>query len=70
MAISRGVDEGCFAMILALLFAAAGAWISFKTSNDLWKESCIKHGAAEYNQQSGRWQWKESALSPPQPTGE
>ncbi len=24
-----------------------------------WKRTCVEHGAAEYNQTTGAWQWKE-----------
>lgn len=48
----------CFAfilgLILGLLIAASGMAIRYQ-------QEAIKHGFAEYNPQTGYWQWKEGA---------
>lgn len=52
----------CVGSIIFILFFAI-----ISDSTDLrWKKECIQHGAAEYNQQTGEWQWKETPANVPE----
>lgn len=48
-------------MVLALLAAGVGSLITHKASDALWKEAAAQHGAAEYDQKTGAWRWKDQA---------
>lgn len=42
-----------------LIGVAVAMFISIPINNSNWREAAIKRGYAEYNSQTGNWQWKE-----------
>lgn len=54
-----GLSEAITGFMCGVLGLLAGAMIAGSWVDVSWCKSCIKHGAAEYNQTTGAWQWKE-----------
>jgi hypothetical protein len=53
-----GLSEMIAAAFAGLFGFVAGAMIAGSWVDVSWQKSAVKHGAAEYNQTSGKWQWK------------
>lgn len=50
---------GCLVvMIVILVVAVAGMAIALKVNDEIWRTEAVKHGAAEYDSQTGAWRWK------------
>jgi hypothetical protein len=56
-------SEGCamatMVLGIALLAFVGGIYIGSRLTRAYWRDETVNHGAAEYNQTTGAWQWKE-----------
>ena len=64
------VEAFLFAVALVCIIALmlVGGAIGGKIANAHWQREAVKHGAAEYDSQTGVWQWKDS--KPNSPSGQ
>lgn len=55
--------HGCLGVGIGLLLGL-GLGISLTVSTDrvLWQKDAVKHGAAEYDQNTGKWRWKQQIV--------
>ena len=56
----HGCGEAAMALAIFILGLIGGAVIGGKLVAARFKDAARQHGAAEYNQTTGAWQWKEN----------
>lgn len=59
---NNGSDVVAVAMLFVVLLAM-GAFLGWGCTqaylHEEWQREAVKHGAAEYDQETGRWRWKD-----------
>lgn len=51
------------AIVVIALLMVVGGGVGYKIAEVHWQREAVKHGAAEYDSQTGAWQWKPATES-------
>lgn len=46
-------------VVASIAFVSVGVPIGKDIANKTWQAECVKRDFAEYDQKTGKWQWKE-----------
>lgn len=49
-----------FATLMVVIVVVVSGSVGYDMADNDWKDEMIERGFAEYNSQTGKWQWKES----------
>ena len=57
--------EKCVLLFLIVFILSVGFVFGLLVAREYWERDCVKHGAAHYDSQTGKWQWNDTPLEKP-----